>query len=222
MQASQSADKFFSSYAHDFDSIYGGSERGIVSRFLDRLFRKSMWLRYQRSLAGCQPVAGKSILDVGCGPGHYSVALAKQGAARVVGLDFADGMLVIANANAAKEGVTSRCQFLRGDLMTYSFDEKFDFAIVCGVMDYISEPEKFVHRVTDLATNKAFFSFPKASGLLARIRAHRYRDRCPLYLYGEDRLRQIFGTLKNSSFKIDSLARDYFVTVDIFPARRSS
>jgi ubiquinone/menaquinone biosynthesis C-methylase UbiE len=94
---------FFHQYANDFDAIYG-NQNGLIDSVINRIFRKSMRLRYEKSIEGCEPVQGKSVLDVGCGPGHYSITVAQRGASRVVGIDFADGMLKLATDHAQKVG----------------------------------------------------------------------------------------------------------------------
>src|SRR5271157_5467507 len=69
---------FFHQYANDFDAIYG-NQNGLIDGVINRLFRKSMRLRFEKSIEGCNPIQGKSVLDVGCGPGHYSITLAPRG-----------------------------------------------------------------------------------------------------------------------------------------------
>src|ERR1035441_7340867 len=86
---------FFHRYANDFDAIYS-NRGGLLNGILNGMFRKSMKLRYLKTIEGCQPIQGKTALDVGCGPGHYAITLAQRGAARVLGIDFAEGMLHIA------------------------------------------------------------------------------------------------------------------------------
>lgn len=49
-------------------------------------------------LAACGPVDGLDVLDLGCGQGHFSRALARRGA-RVVGVDIAEQLLVYARAH---------------------------------------------------------------------------------------------------------------------------
>ena len=85
---------FFHQYANHFDAIYG-NQNGFVDSVINRLFRKSMKLRYEKTIEGCNPIANKSVLDIGCGPGHYSITLAQRGASRVVGIDFAEGVFAV-------------------------------------------------------------------------------------------------------------------------------
>jgi 2-polyprenyl-3-methyl-5-hydroxy-6-metoxy-1,4-benzoquinol methylase len=204
--------KFFDEYAASFDAIYGG-ETSFLSRLLiNPVFRKSMRLRYEKTLAGCQPVAGKSVLDIGCGPGHYGVMLAKRGAGRVVGIDFAPTMIERAQRHAQEAGVADRCEFLVKDLYGYEAPMKFDFSIVMGVMDYIEDPRRFIDRVLELTACRAFFSFPAAGGLLALQRKLRYRKRCDLFMYTRE---QIAGLLRGLEGRIEPIARDFFVTIEV-------
>jgi 2-polyprenyl-3-methyl-5-hydroxy-6-metoxy-1,4-benzoquinol methylase len=200
---------FFDTYAADFDAIYG-NDRGLFNRVANRLFRKSMRERYEKTIAGSQPVSGKKVLDVGCGPGHYSVTLAKMGAVSVLGLDFASGMLDIARTRAVKEGVSDRCTFEQGDFFTRTFSEDYDVVIVMGFMDYVEDASRCVNRVLSLTRGKAFFTFPVAGGLLGWQRQLRYKSRCPLYLYREDQVHNLFRNFPNT--KVEQIHRDFFVT----------
>src|SRR3954468_7953193 len=53
----------------------------------------------------------RSVLDVGCGSGILSVACARLGASRVLGLDIVDEALQVALGNAAANGVAELCSF---------------------------------------------------------------------------------------------------------------
>jgi SAM-dependent methyltransferase len=204
--------EFFDHYAVDFDSIYGNDNRAF-ERIVNRLFRRAMLVRYEKTLAGCQPVEGRTIIDIGCGPGHYGIALARAGAQRVLGLDFAPGMLKIARERADALGVAQRCSFELGDFLTYPIPERFDYAIVMGFMDYIRDPRPVIERALAIVRRRAFFSFPKAGGPLARQRQWRYRNRCDLFLYREERIHDLLSAT-GASFSIEPIGRDFFVTVE--------
>lgn len=64
----------------------------------DRLFAPITAQVIAPILRVLEPVAGKRVLDVCCGPGHLSAALAEEGAA-VEGLDFAAAMVARARQN---------------------------------------------------------------------------------------------------------------------------
>lgn len=70
---------------------------------------------------GLQP--GERVLDVGCGPGRHSHALAARGC-EVVGLDIAQRFVDLA-AEHAPPGAT----FVRGDARALPFEGEFDAAI---------------------------------------------------------------------------------------------
>lgn len=203
---------FFDRYAGDFNAIYGNSNDGF-ERIVNRLFRRAMLLRYERTLERCRPIEGASVIDIGCGPGHYSVALARAGASRVLGLDFAPGMLKIAEEAAKAAGVAERCSFALGDFLAYPIPDKFDYAVVMGFMDYVADPRPVIDRVLAIVRRRGFFSFPKAGGPLAWQRQLRYRNRCDLFLYREDDIRGLLSAA-GAAFKIESIGRDFFVTVE--------
>jgi len=205
--------QFFDGYAHDFEAIYG-NQNGWFDSVINKLFRRSMEVRYRKTLEGCSPIAGRSVLDIGCGPGHYSVALAKQGAGEVLGIDFAEGMLQVARERAAKEDITT-CRFEKRDFVNFNFERKFDYTIVMGFMDYANQPAEVVKKTLSLTAVRAFFSFPLDNGILAWQRKLRYKSRCELYMYTEDEARQLFTNCDKTRISVESLGRDLFVTVDM-------
>jgi 2-polyprenyl-3-methyl-5-hydroxy-6-metoxy-1,4-benzoquinol methylase len=208
----RSTSEFFDSYSQDFDAIYG-NQNTPFNRIANQLFRKSMRLRYMRSVEGCQPVEGRTVLDVGCGPGHYSVTLASRGAGRVLGVDFADGMIKLARQKAQEAGVGNKCQFETADFMAYPFGETFDYSLVMGFMDYVSDPRAVIERVLSLTRSKAFFSFPVDGGILAWQRKLRYKSRCDLFMYRRDEIRGLFAAAGSSRFGVEKISRDFFVSV---------
>jgi 2-polyprenyl-3-methyl-5-hydroxy-6-metoxy-1,4-benzoquinol methylase len=204
--------EFFHSYASDFNSIYG-NKNTFPSNLINKYLRKSMRLRYAKSIEGCYPIEGKRVIDIGCGPGQYSVELARRGADRVCGIDFAKGMIYLAEQNAKRLGVEHRCNFIFADFMTYNTKDKFDYSIVMGFMDYVEEPEKVLERVLSITRSKAFFSFPADGGILAWQRKLRYKKRCNLFMYEIEKLYKVFTGVSYKKIEFEKIARDFFVTV---------
>jgi SAM-dependent methyltransferase len=203
---------FFDSYARDFEAIYG-NKNTPVNRVVNHYFRKSMRLRYEWTISGCSPIEGKSVLDIGCGPGHYSVELARRGAGEVLGIDFANGMIGLAKDRARAASVADRCKFELGDILEATIDRTYDYTIVMGFMDYVAEPRRMIDKILELTAVKSFISFPLDGGLLAWQRKLRYRQRCPLYMYSEASLRDLFRSYRDMRVSIEPAARDFFVTI---------
>ncbi|MEZ4451469.1 MAG: class I SAM-dependent methyltransferase [Nannocystaceae bacterium] len=204
--------EFFHGYAGDFNAIYGNSNTP-VNALVNRWFRRSMRLRFERTLAGID-APGATILDVGCGPGHYSVELARRSAAKVIGVDFAEGMIDLARDQARAAGVEARCEFEVADVHALAYPEPFDYVIVMGFMDYVEAPRPLIEKIAAMTHKRAFFSFPTAHGLLAWQRKLRYRRRCPLYLYTRRRLEALCDDVPGMRATIDPIDRDYFVTLE--------
>ena len=89
-------------------------------------------------IAALGPLAGKSVLDVCCGPGPLAGALAAEGAA-VEGVDFAATMVAKARENYPN------LQFRQGDAEALPFANGAFDDVVCafGVM-HISHPDKAI------------------------------------------------------------------------------
>lgn len=210
----QRTSRFFDGYAADFDAIYGNRDTPLRA-IVNRLFRKSMMERFQLSIAGCDPIEGRSVLDVGCGPGHYSVELARRGAGRVVGIDVAPGMLEIARSYARSNSVQKVCSFEQSDFTAWPEQPKFDYVIMMGFMDYMRDPEAVIRKAVSISRRRAFFSFPLDGGLLAWQRRIRYRSRCELYLYTPGQVRKLFDGIAGVKAEVAQIHRDLFVTAEL-------
>lgn len=82
------------------------------------------------------------ILDVGCGPGFFSILMAKQGFF-VTAVDFSDSMLSRARENALCYGVLDRISFLQMDAQKLDFaDESFDLLLSRNITWTLEKPEQ--------------------------------------------------------------------------------
>ena len=68
---------------------------------------------------------GVRVLDVGCGPGRHSLALAGRGVS-VVGVDIAQRFVDLATDEAARRAVSGFARFERGDARALPFDNEFE------------------------------------------------------------------------------------------------
>jgi len=91
--------------------------------FLDRMF-----LPFEELLAQeVKALGARRVLDVGCGTGATTLAAARAGAERALGVDISVPMIEVAQARAAKEH--SSAEFIATDAQTQEFGEKFDLFI---------------------------------------------------------------------------------------------
>ena len=206
-----SVSKFFDNYATDFDEIYG-SKHTLLNKFINHYFRASMRIRFEKTIEGCYPIDGMTVIDIGCGSGHYVINLALRGAEQIVGLDFSQEMLNLATWRARQKKVSQTCSFINADFSDYADKAKFDYSIIMGFMDYVEDPSWVISKVIAVTSQKAFFSFPLRGGVLAWQRKIRYSRKCPLHLYSFQEVQDLFHE-KNVS--IEQIARDLFVTLKV-------
>jgi SAM-dependent methyltransferase len=86
---------------------------------------------------------GARVLEVGCGPGHLSVRLARRHGLDVTGLDLDPAMIERARANAdgAVGGEELRPSLLVGDVASMPFpDETFDLVVSTMSMHHWADP----------------------------------------------------------------------------------
>ena len=93
-------------------------------------------------------IAGKTVIDFGCGKGVEAVEFAVLGAAEVIGIDIREEELVHARRRAEQAGVPDRCRFVtstvhRADLIVSldAFEHFGDPAAILRIMDSLLKPE---------------------------------------------------------------------------------
>jgi len=94
-----------------------------------------------RSFADAIPadLTGKSVLDIGCNGGFYSIEMKKRGAARVLGVDFDEDYLAQARFAAQVTGLDIEFR----QLSVYdvgALGERFDVVLFMGVLYHLRHP----------------------------------------------------------------------------------
>ncbi|MDZ4121137.1 MAG: methyltransferase domain-containing protein, partial [Candidatus Cloacimonadaceae bacterium] len=131
----------------------------------------------------------------------------------VLGIDFAEQMLELAREKAVEAKVEEICRFENLNFFDLGTDEQFDYVLLMGFMDYISDAATVIKKALELTKRSSFFSFPMAGGILAWQRKIRYKKRCPLYLYSYEQLLELFQDHPDFLFKIRKIDRDFWVQV---------
>lgn len=86
-----------------------------------------------------EDLTGKSVLDIGCNAGFYSLEMKRRGASRVVGIDSDERYL--AQARLAAEVLQADIEFRRLSVWDVAqLGEKFDFVIFMGVLYHLRHP----------------------------------------------------------------------------------
>ena len=207
----------FDDDASRFDAIYQ-EEKGLAARFIDNYWRGVVQKRLQINVERLRPFEGKKILDVGCGSGRFCIAFAREGAKKVVGIDFAPAMIDIAKKLAKAHGVASRCEFRVGAFPDAIASEEgpFDAATANGFFDYIEDPVPIIAAMRELTRGKLIMSFPKAVEWRVPVRRLRFWLKgTPLFLYHEDQVRDILKAAGVSDPEFIHLDRDYLVVADV-------
>ena len=96
------------------------------------------WQRFAHAVPA--DLTGKTVLDIGCNAGFYSIEMKKRGAARVVGVDSDDVYLTQARFAAEVSGFPD-IEFR--NLSVYDvgqLGEKFDLVIFMGVLYHLRHP----------------------------------------------------------------------------------
>ncbi len=111
------------------------------------------WRTIANSAAYLEPhlVAGRSLLDVGCGPGTITAEFAQRLApGRVVGLDAAADALASASAHADEVGV--EVTFVQGDAFALPFDDDaFDIVHSHQTLQHVADPVAMLRELARVA-----------------------------------------------------------------------
>ena len=87
---------------------------------------------------------GKTVIDFGCGPGREALELARQGAARVIGLEIQAKNLETARRAAQAAGLAARCVF--GE----TTEEKADVILSLDAFEHFSDPAAILRQMRRL------------------------------------------------------------------------
>lgn len=182
--------QYFEAHASRFDLLY--HEGRPIQRSFNRVFRKAIYERFAITFASSEPIAGRDVLDVGCGSGRYALDYARRGARRVLGLDFSGPMLNIAQSLAREHGVADRCEFRKADFTDTSLGEKFDIVLAIGVFDYQARPVEFLRNMVEHCRGRVIATFPGRSLVRMPLRRARYWfGNCPVLFYRESEVVEI-------------------------------
>ncbi|HEV7291499.1 MAG TPA: TIGR04290 family methyltransferase [Devosia sp.] len=119
-----------------FHNIDLGGVRTAPNHFLGD-YPHMKWRKFADAIPA--DLTGKTVLDIGCNAGFYSIEMKKRGADRVLGVDFDD--VYLNQAKFAAEVAQADIEFRK--LSVYdvgSLQEQFDVVIFMGVLYHLRHP----------------------------------------------------------------------------------
>jgi 2-polyprenyl-6-hydroxyphenyl methylase / 3-demethylubiquinone-9 3-methyltransferase len=104
------------------------------------------------------PLSGKTVLDVGCGGGILSEAMAKKGAT-VTGIDLAIKPLQVATLHAQQSGVAVDYKAISAEALSESKAGTYDVVTCMEMLEHVPNPELVVRACARLAKPGAWVFF---------------------------------------------------------------
>jgi SAM-dependent methyltransferase len=182
------AHRYFASFAADYHRAFSGGGRDPLHRLINVLFRRKTFARRLAIVRGfleAHGVAGKRVLDLGCGSGEVSLLAARLGARRVIGIDLVPEMVETARAQAEQAGLAGVAEFRLGDVHAAALPDA-DVTIVVSVLEYYPDIEHVLERACAvtaellvLVDTRGPWWRRRLRHLLARIKGFRIYYRAP-------------------------------------------
>ena len=106
-------------------------------------------MRHMVAARAVQMASRGEAVDLGCGPGQLVIALAGRAPdLHVTGVDLSDEILVLANENAQRAGLTGQVSFRPGDAQQIPFpDGSLDLAVSTMSLHHWSDPVAVLNEI---------------------------------------------------------------------------
>ena len=123
-----------------------------ASRITDRDFEAGVQKAHKlvARFKGNMPIdAELSYLDMGCGTGDLTIALAQLGLRKVTGVDFLPRSIERAASYARNYGVCDQIEFICQDLRSWQPAQKYDVLLSFDAFEHIAQPKAFLERMKE-------------------------------------------------------------------------
>ncbi len=122
----------------DVGSVYGLAWKDNDAEFMVNEAKDIIIERFNNNNIDLSNIVGKKVLDLGCGSGRYTCALALLGAGHVTGVDYGDEGLQKGRSLSDKFGLS--IDFQKQNILDLSFDtDSFDFVFCNGVTHHTED-----------------------------------------------------------------------------------
>jgi ubiquinone/menaquinone biosynthesis C-methylase UbiE len=115
--------------------------------FIDNYFRR--WLHNPAKIVGPYVEPGITVMDVGCGMGLFSLAMARivGDEGRVIAVDLQQKMLDVLRKRAEKAGVVDRIQFHKCEPNRLGVEEPIDFTLAMMMIHEVPDQQRLLSEI---------------------------------------------------------------------------
>ncbi|RFP09521.1 MULTISPECIES: bifunctional 2-polyprenyl-6-hydroxyphenol methylase/3-demethylubiquinol 3-O-methyltransferase UbiG [unclassified Duganella] len=105
------------------------------------------------------PLAGKNVIDIGCGGGILSESMARKGA-KVTGIDLSEKALKVADLHSLESGVAVRYKLIAAEEMAAQEAGQYDVVTCMEMLEHVPDPSAIVRAAATLVKpgGHVFFS----------------------------------------------------------------
>ena len=105
------------------------------------------------------PLAGKNVLDIGCGGGILAESMARKGA-KVTGIDLSEKALKVADLHSLESGVQVRYEMISAEDIAARESASFDVVTCMEMLEHVPDPSAVVKACATLVKpgGHVFFS----------------------------------------------------------------
>ncbi|HZW20217.1 bifunctional 2-polyprenyl-6-hydroxyphenol methylase/3-demethylubiquinol 3-O-methyltransferase UbiG [Noviherbaspirillum sp.] len=105
------------------------------------------------------PLAGKNVVDIGCGGGILAESMAKKGA-KVTGIDLSEKALKVADLHSLESGVQVRYELISAEQLAAREPGSFDVVTCMEMLEHVPDPAAVVKACATLVKpgGHVFFS----------------------------------------------------------------
>jgi 2-polyprenyl-6-hydroxyphenyl methylase/3-demethylubiquinone-9 3-methyltransferase len=104
-------------------------------------------------------LSGKKVVDVGCGGGILTEAMARKGA-QVTGIDLSEKALKVADLHSLESGVKVRYEKISAEDLAHREPDSYDVVTCMEMLEHVPDPASVVRACTELVKpgGRVFFS----------------------------------------------------------------
>jgi 2-polyprenyl-6-hydroxyphenyl methylase / 3-demethylubiquinone-9 3-methyltransferase len=115
-------------------------------------------LRMSYIASQCGELAGKAVLDVGCGGGILTEAMARDGA-RVTGIDLSDKALGVARLHQIESGTSVDYRLTSAEALAIEAPASFDVVTCMELLEHVPEPASTIDACAKLVRAGGYVVF---------------------------------------------------------------